>query len=755
MISVQQLTTCDQEPIHLLSKIQQSGVMFVVTYDDFLIVQVSDNCSHLLQKEPSEILETSFDTYFSKTTLEKITNISHPKNISTEAQMFFDDFKGKRLCFAIHIEEHYIIIEVSDVTLSHGSENQKPKESLIKKSIAHYENVLSFQELIDSIGQSVKDISGFDRVLIYKFDNDNNGTVLSEVSENFDESLMGHRFPASDIPIQARTLYIKNRFRQIEDASEKNALLIPTINRCTNTPVDMSMCYLRSVSPVHIEYLKNMGVMASMSISIVIGGKLWGLIACHHKTSKRISLPNFDIYYLLSSIFSYQIQEKEILEQYKLTSTLQLQRELFINGLNQYSENSFEEALNFEMEHLSHIIVCDEVIIIDGEDIIAKKSSLHNNEILKVHSIVKENNKENLFVSSNLGILYPEVLNFSEKLGGILAVRFPTNKNMSIVFLKYEQISSVLWAGNPNKQVEFKDGVMVINPRASFESWKEVVTGSSSLFLNEEISSIKILTKELELSIKLFQKYEETKKIKEEKLAQEMIMLQQSKMASMGEMIGNIIHQWRQPLSLISTYATGIMVKKEHGLLNDEVLHESCEKINKSTQRLSDIITIFRNYLMETKEVKDVVLQDTLHQSLEIANITLLDNAIELKQNIQVQEPIIMRMSAGELSEVVINIITNAKDILLENKVENPWVAVEFLKVENNIVITIEDNGGGVPIEVMPKIFEQHFTTKDKAHGTGIGLYMSYQIVTESLKGKIYVQNTTNGAKFFIEIPIN
>jgi light-regulated signal transduction histidine kinase (bacteriophytochrome) len=729
--------------------------MFVVTYDDFLIVQVSDNCSCLIQKEPSEILETSFDIYFPKTTIEKMTNISQPKNIFTEAQIFFDDFKGKRLCFAIHIEEHYIIIEVSDVTLSHSSENQKPKESLIKKSIAHYENALSFQELIDSIGQSVKDISGFDRVLIYKFDNDNNGTVLSEVSENFDESLMGHRFPASDIPLQARTLYIKNRFRQIEDANEKNAVMIPTINRCTDAPLDMSMCYLRSVSPVHIEYLKNMGVMASMSISIVIGGKLWGLIACHHKTSKRISLPNFDIYYLLSSIFSYQIQEKEMLEQYKLTTTLQLKRELFINGLNQYSENSFQEALNFEIKHLLNVIVCDEVIIIDGENIIAKKSSLNNDEILKVHSIANENDEATLFVSSNLGISYPEVLNFSQKLGGILAVRFPTNKNMSIVFLKYEQIYSVLWAGNPNKQVEFIDGVMVINPRASFESWKEVVTGSSSLFLNEEISSIKILTQELELSIKLFQKYEETKKIKEEKLAQEMIMLQQSKMASMGEMVGNIIHQWRQPLSLISTYATGIMVKKEHGLLNDEVLHESCEKINESTQRLSDIITVFRNYLMATKELKDVVLQDILNQSLEIINVTLLDNGITLKRNIQAQEPIIIQMVAGELSEVIINIINNAKDILLENEVENPWITVEFLKTDNNIAITIEDNGGGVPTEVMPRIFEQYFTTKDKAHGTGIGLYMSYQIVTESLKGKIYVQNTENGAKFFIEIPIN
>jgi signal transduction histidine kinase len=179
-----------------------------------------------------------------------------------------------------------------------------------------------------------------------------------------------------------------------------------------------------------------------------------------------------------------------------------------------------------------------------------------------------------------------------------------------------------------------------------------------------------------------------------------------------------------------------------------------CEKINESTQRLSGIITTFRNYLMETKEVRDIVLQDVVKQSLEIINITLTDNAIKLIQNIEENSPIVIRMVSGELSEVIINIISNAKDILLEKNTEKPWVVVELKKLQEKVIITIEDNGGGVPESIIVKVFEQNFTTKDKSHGTGLGLYMSYRIITESLNGSIYVQNTLNGAKFFLEIPL-
>jgi signal transduction histidine kinase len=277
--------------------------------------------------------------------------------------------------------------------------------------------------------------------------------------------------------------------------------------------------------------------------------------------------------------------------------------------------------------------------------------------------------------------------------------------------------------------------------------------------LGEIVTKINEHIHEAEALIDNERKFKENleKKVAEElekNLQKELILFEQSKMASMGEMIGNIAHQWRQPLSLISTCATSIIIRKELDALSDEQLFEMCEKINESTQRLSGIITTFRNYLMETKEVRDVVLQETVKQSLEIINITLADNSIKLMRNIEENSPIIIQMVSGELSEVIINIINNAKDILLEKNTETPWVVVELKKLQEKVIITIEDNAGGVPSHIIDKIFEQNFTTKDKSHGTGLGLYMSYRIVTESLNGNLYVENTSNGAKFFIELPL-
>ena len=240
----------------------------------------------------------------------------------------------------------------------------------------------------------------------------------------------------------------------------------------------------------------------------------------------------------------------------------------------------------------------------------------------------------------------------------------------------------------------------------------------------------------------------------EKNLKNELLLFEQSKMASMGEMIGNIAHQWRQPLSLISSHASSIILRKQIGILSDEELFESCNKISENTQRLSEIITTFRNYLMETKEIQEVVLQNSIKQSLEIINITLLDNRIKLIVELDEYPPINIKMVTGEFSEVIINIINNAKDILKEKKIENPWIKVSLKKIDEKVMLSIEDNGGGIPLEIIDKIFDQHFTTKDKSHGTGLGLYMSYRIVKESLHGEIYVQNSLHGAKFFIEIPI-
>jgi len=235
----------------------------------------------------------------------------------------------------------------------------------------------------------------------------------------------------------------------------------------------------------------------------------------------------------------------------------------------------------------------------------------------------------------------------------------------------------------------------------------------------------------------------------------ELKLLEQSKMAAMGEMIGNIAHQWRQPLSIISTAATGAMIQKELGVLSDKDLRKNLELIDENSQYLSKTIDTFRDYLKEEKEYQEVIVQTRIKKALNIIQSSLDNNYIELIHNLDEIPSVRIMLVVGELSEVVINIINNAKDVIKERGIEKGWIKLNLEVDKNKILITIEDNAGGIAQNIMPKIFDPYFTTKHKAQGTGLGLHMSYKIVTESLRGKLYMQNTNNGAKFFIELPYN
>jgi PAS domain S-box-containing protein len=235
---------------------------------------------------------------------------------------------------------------------------------------------------------------------------------------------------------------------------------------------------------------------------------------------------------------------------------------------------------------------------------------------------------------------------------------------------------------------------------------------------------------------------------------QQLHLMEQSKMASMGEMIGNIAHQWRQPLTTISTKATGSLFQKEMGLLSDEIFHDNMESINENAQYLSQTIDIFRNFLKSNKVRMELNITNEINNSLKIVEGTLKN--YDINTNIDLtEEELKATATEGELSQVVINILNNAKDALLENQIENKKISIKLYKEDDKAVVTIEDNAGGIPEEIMPRIFEPYFTTKHQSQGTGLGLQMSYNIITDSFKGKLYAKNTELGAKFFIELPLN
>ena len=219
----------------------------------------------------------------------------------------------------------------------------------------------------------------------------------------------------------------------------------------------------------------------------------------------------------------------------------------------------------------------------------------------------------------------------------------------------------------------------------------------------------------------------------------EKMLLEQTKMAALGEMLGNIAHQWRQPLSVISTAASGMKVKKSYGMLDDTQFEEYNEAIMQNVEYLSNTIDDFKNFIKAKKEPHEFVLHEHLQKDLSIVHPILKNNNIEVITDIDTS--IVMYNIENELTQAFINIITNAKDAFLDKKEQRRLIFISAHKYNQKVVISIKDNAGGIDEEIINRIFEPYFTTKHQSQGTGLGLFMSRQIIVESMHGTIDVAN--------------
>jgi PAS domain S-box-containing protein len=240
---------------------------------------------------------------------------------------------------------------------------------------------------------------------------------------------------------------------------------------------------------------------------------------------------------------------------------------------------------------------------------------------------------------------------------------------------------------------------------------------------------------------------------------QQKLLNQQTKLASMGEMIGNIAHQWRQPLSVISTSATGIVMQKEYGILSDESLLKSCEQINNNAQFLSKTIDDFRDFIKGNSDKREFFLKDLFDNFLTLIEGRMTASNIDLV--IDVDDNIKLYACENELVQCFINIFSNAVDVLNEKNIEEKFIKITAQNEHERVVIHFIDNGGGIEKDIIAKIFDPYFTTKHESQGTGLGLHMTYQLLVEGMDGTINVENQTflynkkeyTGAQFTITLP--
>ncbi len=283
--------------------------------------------------------------------------------------------------------------------------------------------------------------------------------------------------------------------------------------------------------------------------------------------------------------------------------------------------------------------------------------------------------------------------------------------------------------------------------------------GKTIDILNNNYFTILFLFIFLYLTILLLFLQQKIKTLKDKETMQKMMqkdqqLLEQAKMAQMGEMIGNIAHQWRQPLSAISTVASGIKLNYEFKLLKNEDIPEYMDIIVRNTKYLSETIDTFRDYIKDDKEKKLVLIQDVIEESLKIVQASIENHHITIQKDIESNNPIRIYMIKEELSQVIINILNNARDVITHKEIKEGWIKISLKEFKNVIILSIEDNGKGIAKKNISKVFDPYFTTKHQFQGTGLGLYMSKTIVEKHLNGKLEVNNTENGALFKITLPI-
>jgi signal transduction histidine kinase len=268
---------------------------------------------------------------------------------------------------------------------------------------------------------------------------------------------------------------------------------------------------------------------------------------------------------------------------------------------------------------------------------------------------------------------------------------------------------------------------------------------------NEMASKIENLIKEeKEINERLEKRVDEEQSKQKE---QEQLLIQQTRLAAMGEMIGNIAHQWRQPLNALGLVFQNLKFSYEIGELNDEVMDRTVSKAEMLTKNMSKTIDDFRNFFRPNKAKEYFDINKSVLDAVDLVSSTFEHHNIKLEKDFE-EEKIVILGFPNEFSQVVLNIISNAKDALIENKVENPKVKIETKIEKDNVCISIKDNALGIKDEIINKIFEPYFTTKGEVQGTGIGLYMSKIIIEKNMNGEIYVENSHEGANFIIKLPI-
>jgi light-regulated signal transduction histidine kinase (bacteriophytochrome) len=467
------LTNCDREAIHLLGSIQPFGALIAVN-NDWHITALSKNVTELSGIAEPSLFDQRIDQLVTLNARKLIVEASHWLKNPDDVERRFEVplFKDEDLYdIAIYrASEDTLIIEAEK---HHALTDQQPLLKLrtdLKRIMAHEDT----QALLSQAAETVKELCGFDRVIVYQFNEDQSGKVVAESREPGIDSFLDMCFPASDIPKQARSLFVRNTCRIISDLEAKD-IAIQTNGSFSATDIDLSMSTCRTVSKMHSEYLLNMGIKASMSLAIVKDGELWGLFACHNHSPKHVPYPVRSLAELFGEMFATEFGAR--------LSHLDRQREVISEQIREaLLENIQEEKLVFNhmkplLANIQAMIPCDGVVLKTKEGTLSHHMDIDDGEINGfINELGPLSNKE-ILTRNHLGGIESSLISEKNPMAGVMMIPLSMSNPDILMLFRKEEVKTVSWAGDPTKPVISGPNGDRLTPRKSFDLWKEIRRG--------------------------------------------------------------------------------------------------------------------------------------------------------------------------------------------------------------------------------------------------------------------------------------
>ena len=744
------MLNCESEAIHIPGTIQSHGFLLAVTEFNYTVAFCSENCVEFLNKTHIELLGKNLETIFSKADIE---NLQQQFNeFSTDLlRPFIINYNEKSFHVTAHKSDEVIILEFEIFV---DAKMDLPDLLIQMKRFAyHTERADNLQSLCQDIADETRSITGYDRVMIYRFDKDYNGEVFAESKKEDLKPFLHLHYPHTDIPSQARELYLRNLIRMKVDVGY-TPVPIYTIDGVLkkNSNLDLSMAILRSVSSMHLQYLKNMEVGATFVISLIHHKKLWGLISCHHYSTKHIPYYTRLAAHLQGIFLSSQIDVRQLADEFELAKKIGKKivdlQNLFINNPNTITQKS-------TLLKLKDLINADGVMLHYNEEIYTEGNLPGKQERDDLINWLKSAKGSHSFNTHQLYKHYAGATQIANSVAGVVYLPLSDNNKNCIVWTRREVEKNINWAGHPSKAVNRNEESLMLSPRKSFEIWKQAVKFTSEEWKTPELKEAEAISAAIQRQLHLADLQEEEKRY----------LTLNEKLQKTNDELANMnwisTHDLKEPLRKIQVYSSIILERDGDNIPGS--VKENVLRMQKSAGKMQVLINDLLTYSkvvndekkldpVDLNEIIEAILQD-FKENIEEKNISIQLHNLPTVYGIQFQlRQLFLNLISNSIKFIrpgVLPVINISGENVMSEKIN--YASKTFYK------IIVKDNGIGFDAAYKEKVFKifQRLHSQTEFMGTGIGLSICKKIA-ELHGGYIEAHGVEGeGATFSVYLPVD